>query len=875
MWWKKTAFGLSFLFLICCWFCLSFFISLRIPTIYHMKKILFAIFAFISINAFSQIQVKENSFHKIDGFVMLDKESHVDDNEVPMALIKISTEYIDDVERARFEFRGNAITYFDKHPKPGELHLYVSSVATFIEMIHPDYGKTEYWLPEELCGFCGYELVVQYLPRVLPSGFVAISSEPIGADIYIDGTHYGKTNKVITDLEVGVHELKLGKADYDTIVKNFEIKPKQTLQLNEKLPLKSNKRTTLTVKSDQDNAVIYIDNVPFSNKDAKKYFTIGTMHTWMIKCDMYHTEKDTVMLNEKTVVEKKLRPAWGYLDISTFPEDGADVFVDDEYIGKSPLVTEKLKYGIHKVRVEKDDYQKVENEYNLDNGLTTEADITMPADFAVVTINADSESDIYIDDEFKAKGKWSGRLSGGKHLIEARRDMHKASMSEVDLVLGETKNINLVAPKPMTGALKINTVPSSANVYVDGKYKGKSPYYEASMLIGEHEVKLVKQDYAETKINVLIKDGEVYELTETLKTYRDIEIKTDRDGDIIYIDGCDVGRSPCVVNISCENHQLVVKRGNKEVCNKNIFIEKGNNKKEMFLKFGKEINITTMRNGDEIFVNNEYVGKSPLKYYLDYGEYSIKAKRKGNSSDSKMMKVEENGPSECLLCFGKMITISSNKKGDAVFVDGKKQGKTPIELDLSLGSHDVTVKRGNKSDFRSINVSSATSYYSFYPKKSDLKFYEHGVRFLALSASATPANDLSYGLTFGSYKRAGWYASFMTNMFNTAYNHSSMLLDEHEFCVLETRHSASLGLMFRLGCFIYLKLGGVYDFYSDIEETASGWWITSFEPSEKWSVSGGLQFNMKCLNLSTELIYNTSLKTYEFRAGLGIGWRKK
>ena len=42
----------------------------------------------------------------------------------------------------------------------GEIYLYLSTAATFIEIIHPDFGKTEYWLPEDLCGFCGYEMVV-------------------------------------------------------------------------------------------------------------------------------------------------------------------------------------------------------------------------------------------------------------------------------------------------------------------------------------------------------------------------------------------------------------------------------------------------------------------------------------------------------------------------------------------------------------------------------------------------------------------------------------------------------------------------------------------------------------------------------------------
>ena len=49
--------------------------------------------------------------------------------------------------------------------EPSEIYLYITAKsATFIEIHHPDYGKTEYWLPETLCDYCGYEMVVQYVP---------------------------------------------------------------------------------------------------------------------------------------------------------------------------------------------------------------------------------------------------------------------------------------------------------------------------------------------------------------------------------------------------------------------------------------------------------------------------------------------------------------------------------------------------------------------------------------------------------------------------------------------------------------------------------------------------------------------------------------
>lgn len=125
-----------------------------------MKKVFLLILFMMSFSSFAQILVKEGSFHKINGFVMLDKHEHLDDNNVPMALIKISTENISAEQRRKITFKGNLATYFDVQFKSSEIYLYLSTTATFIEIHHPDYGKTEFWLPEDLCDYCGYEMVV-------------------------------------------------------------------------------------------------------------------------------------------------------------------------------------------------------------------------------------------------------------------------------------------------------------------------------------------------------------------------------------------------------------------------------------------------------------------------------------------------------------------------------------------------------------------------------------------------------------------------------------------------------------------------------------------------------------------------------------------
>ena len=488
-----------------------------------MKKIFTAILLiFICHNVFSQIKVKENSFHQIEGFVMLDKNDHYDDNNRPMALIKIATENIKAEERRKFIFKGNMATYFDVHFEPGEIWLYLSTEATFIEIIHDDFGKTEFVLPYDLKGFCGYEMVLQYVP--------------------------------LTPLQ----------------------EPAQN-------------KYHLIVKTDQADATIYIDGEALSVGEASKLVNEGTTHTYKIECKLYHAETGSVTVNERTVIEKKLRPNFGYINISTSPEQGAKVFVDDDYIGESPITTDKLASGTHTVRVMKEMFKMKEQPFTVSDGQTTNATLNMSANFVSVTINTDTDADIYVDEEYKGKGRWTGRVSDGSHILEARKENHRSSTQTVELVLGENKTFTLEAPKPINGSCEINSSPMSAEIYIDGKHYGQTPNYINEILIGTHELKLEKSGCATLTKTITIKENETLTINEKLQTGKEITISTDKTGDKIYVDGNYVGTSPITSNLSYDSHNIKAIRDGKEV-SKTITVSQSGGENSVKLAFVLEIN---------------------------------------------------------------------------------------------------------------------------------------------------------------------------------------------------------------------------------------------------------------------------------------------
>lgn len=144
-----------------------------------MKKLLFVLLTFVSLNVSSQttnFKVLDGSFHKVKGCVTIPE--HTDINDLPMGLIKIITENITEQERVRIEFEGNLATDIEVEYKVGEVWVYLTArKATFLRMKHPDFGVTEFELPVEIEPNQCYEMVLRYDDNRTSDTYVLMETE--------------------------------------------------------------------------------------------------------------------------------------------------------------------------------------------------------------------------------------------------------------------------------------------------------------------------------------------------------------------------------------------------------------------------------------------------------------------------------------------------------------------------------------------------------------------------------------------------------------------------------------------------------------------------------------------------------------------------
>ena len=174
----------------------------------------------------------------------------------------------------------------------------------------------------------------------------------------------------------------------------FDMKPKHGYELTLVSKWNNEEDETvynyLTVKADQPNARIFLDDVFVGEHEFSKEFPTGETHEWRIECDYYHTESGIaeIPVGDPITVERTLLPAYGFININSSPENGATVFVDGNQVGITPMKSYKLKSGSHTVRIVKDGYDDVKRRVTVTDESDIVVSMNMPIKYKFLTLNA-------------------------------------------------------------------------------------------------------------------------------------------------------------------------------------------------------------------------------------------------------------------------------------------------------------------------------------------------------------------------------------------------------------------------------------------------------------------------------------------------------
>ncbi|MCR5040284.1 MAG: SUMF1/EgtB/PvdO family nonheme iron enzyme [Bacteroidales bacterium] len=392
------------------------------------------------------------------------EEMKTDHSERQCALLRIATQKITPEQRELFTFKPDlGSELVERATRNGEIWLWVSPGLKYLRVMHRDWGQ--------------YELR-------------------------------------LTDYVARIEELHT----YKIVVKGPELLPPPPPE--EDKP----RQQYLAFRITPVNATLEVDNQIWevdADGSAVKFVNFGTYH-YRVQAKDYHAEEGSVTVDDPNNMHKvniALRPNFGWIEVDgTGNLQGASVYIDSDLVGKAPCRSERLKSGLHSVRIAKEMYETYSETVTVADNETTRLSPTLKSDFAEVTLKVDTDAEIWVNNEKKGTRTWSGPLGSGTYKIECKQNNHETSVTTKEItpaMNGQT--ILLPSPTPIYGSLNVESSPNFCKLFIDGQAMGETPKFINEILIGTHEIKISKEDYLDHTETVTIAKGELMQVRAALK----------------------------------------------------------------------------------------------------------------------------------------------------------------------------------------------------------------------------------------------------------------------------------------------------------------------------------------------------------------------
>jgi serine/threonine protein kinase len=266
----------------------------------------------------------------------------------------------------------------------------------------------------------------------------------------------------------------------------------------------------LTMASNPPGAQVFVDNVEHGQTPLTLTLAAGSHIVELRGTGEPRTIPITITAGTQTqqYIELPTTGAGtpGSLQIRTEPA-GAQVLIDGQPRGKSPVLVENLAPGEHLVTVDSD-LGNVKHTVTVQPGTTSALVVPLSGGensapvSGWVSLNGPAEVQLF------EKGKLLGTtksdrimVSAGRHEIEAVNEgLGYRASTIVQVSPGKVAQLRLEWPK---GSISLNALPW-AEVWIDGEKSGETPLGNLSLPIGPHEIIFRHPDFGELRQAVTV-----------------------------------------------------------------------------------------------------------------------------------------------------------------------------------------------------------------------------------------------------------------------------------------------------------------------------------------------------------------------------------
>lgn len=391
-----------------------------------------------------------------------------------------------------------------------------------------------------------------------------------------------------------------------------------------------------------------------------------------------------------------IMPNKGYARITTTPS-GAILYVDGKNIGTSPITLE-LDEGNHIVTAYRDGYRTETRQFTISAGRTVDIKIDLQklvSNYQLSIATNPSSADVYIDNRYVGRSPLNLTLEEGTKNLRIERSGYETYYETFVLDRSLSKNITL-KPIVVNYQLSLITNPSSADVYIDNTYMGRSPL-NLTLPEGTKNLRIEKSGY-ETYYETLLLNRSISKsitLSPQIKTYK-LSVSSSPSNARVYINGTYEGMTPIALTLKEGTYTVQLTLDGYEDFVTSVNLDRDRQVTATLYSKKARLSIETDPSNATIYVDNSYVGRSPITIDLDAGRHTVKIEKAGYLTETRDVNLSAGTTSSLKVVMQEekpvaRINITSDPKNARIFINGKDYGRTDRIVELEPGYYEIII----------------------------------------------------------------------------------------------------------------------------------------------------------------------------------------
>lgn len=239
-----------------------------------------------------------------------------------------------------------------------------------------------------------------------------------------------------------------------------------------------------------------------------------------VNAEGYHPYAETLTVDDAASqrVEVILQPLPGRLTVHSEPA-GAEVLVDGEVLGRTPLEDAAVEAGEHLLALRAPRYLPLEQALAVTGReVQQRLDLALDPAWADVTVSSQpAGAQILVDGEPAGQTPATVEILQGEHTLALTLGGYADWDSELSLTAGEALSLDPITLTPAAGVVSLTSQPSGANVNLDGEFAGQTPLELEISPDRSHRLTLSRAGYRRRNESISLAAGERVERSYSLQ----------------------------------------------------------------------------------------------------------------------------------------------------------------------------------------------------------------------------------------------------------------------------------------------------------------------------------------------------------------------